>query len=975
MPDFRILYVIVMVIILRPMKIFKKSTLFVSATLASLFTLAGSAAAQIAAHDDAAAYNGSTWTNNANQGFGFTPWTLLNVNVGGGFSGFYIGNPGNIGTSGNSFGMYANSGSSNVAAAFRGFSAPLTTNQVFKIKWETYGIGFSTASRGGFSLRNGNAATTTDDVGTGSRFDFYYLGNSGVNSFLVQDGTGVTAVGVPFTSAGLSLEFTLHADDTYRFVIKDASGSTILGTVDGQALAGSGTIDSVAMYAANTGGDQNFNSLEISSTSLVPPAIANIQPTNGAVFVDPSTNNISFEVDSVFSTVSSNNTSLFLNGVKQTNLVFNTTGITNQLFVTNTTALARDTVYNGQIIAADANGNRITNNFTFNTWVTNLFFIEAEDYNYNAGSFIPNPFPNVYGSIIANATNGIDVFKPFPIDGGTNAYRPQDFGLVDLDAPPVSADVDHNDYALNTYSDYNLSFVQFGEWENYTRGLSNVTYDVYARMASLSGNPTMELDRIATPKATGSNQPLAALGTFVCPANTGGSQGYTFVPLKDFFSNPVSIRFPGTNTFRSTRIGGSYNFNYLLFVPNTNNATLTPYISAGFPFPGATAGPETIISFTIANRQTAVNPATIQLLLNSNSVTSGITLSNTAAGTVVSYIPPAFLASNSTNTLTAIFTDNGGTPVTVTNNWQFTVSNPQIISLPGTNAQPVAAGTTPGFAIHIVKAVDTAPDYDFPTTLARAEAQLTGSIIDTNTTQPYPNLAVDGGGTNFFADTGTINFDITGAPSGSYTFPTKAAFPYVPAGGTNNFIAMAAEAYLQLAPGSYNFLVRSDDGFQLSSGITTKDTNIIVGAFDGGRGNDNPTTMYVNVLTNGLYPIRLLYLQAKFGGSVEFYSLNRAQGNKPILINDPSDPNSIKAFQGVISSATPVNLFNAARSGTTASFSFLTQSGRTHFVEYKSSLASGPWTPLITITGNGSVTNVSDINATNTTRFYRVGTQ
>src|SRR3954449_11115938 len=100
------------------MKILNRSLSLIIVALSLAFTLARPASAQIVAKDDAAAYTGATWTNNSNLGFGFTPWTLLNTNSGPGFSGFYIGNPGGIGTGGNSFGMYANGGTSNAAVAF-----------------------------------------------------------------------------------------------------------------------------------------------------------------------------------------------------------------------------------------------------------------------------------------------------------------------------------------------------------------------------------------------------------------------------------------------------------------------------------------------------------------------------------------------------------------------------------------------------------------------------------------------------------------------------------------------------------------------------------------------------------------------------------------------------------------------------------------------------------------------------------------
>jgi hypothetical protein len=962
-----------------------KTPLRITALLTSvLLAIAGTASAQIYAFDSGTNYT-SGWNNGNNFGFGFNAWTLANANVGGGFSGFYIGNPITAPT-GNSFGMYANSGSSNAAVAFRGFTNSLATNQVFKFIWANHGIGNTSANRGGISLRHGNF---TDDFDDGSRFDFYYIGG-GQNSFVFEDGSGVTATGITFQQGPLEVEITLETNDTYRLVVKDITGSTILYSIDGQPLdsglganpaPGNSTIDSFSCYALNTGGDQNFNDFQLTSTSLIPPTVANVQPADGSIFVDPTQTNVTFEVDSAFSTVSLSGVSLLLNGVAQSGLQANTASPTNQLLVTNTATLLPDVNYNATIIAADANGNRVTNSFTFNTWVTNLFFIEAEDYNYSMGGYIPDPTPNSFGiqsGMPLLGTNGVDYFKPDPAvadaAGATNLYRPGD--LVDLDAPPISADVDHDGFAANMYVDYNLSFVQVGEWENYTRKFTNATqYAVYARIANFSGgSATVELDQDAATTATTTNQPRAALGTFVAQ-QTSGAQSYEFVPLSDFFSSNVLVRFSSTSptTLRSAALSSSYNLNYLIFVPVTNTATLKPYISSGFPFPSANAGIETTISFVIANRQTAVNPATIKLLLNSNDVTSGITLSNNAAGATVTYIPPSLLTPNSTNTITAIYSDNGGTVATFTNTWQFTTANATVLTLPPADAQPSGSFTIPGFGIHIVKAPDDSPSSDFSNTIASAELQLAG-LLTNGLGVPYPNTATNANGSNFYAESNTINYDITGGPTGSFTFPTKSPFPYVPASGTNNWIAMEAEFYAQLGVGQYIIQVRSDDGFRLTCGPTPTDTNFVVGQFDGGRGNGTPTTMYVNVTTAGLYPMRLLYYQGMFGGNVEFYSLNRASGNTPILINDTNSVSSLRAFQAA-PAGSPVTILNLAHSGATTTFSFLTQSGHNYVVQYKVNLTDPTWLLLTNVTGNGATANIVDPGAGGTSRFYHVQTQ
>src|SRR6185436_6800745 len=88
----------------------------------------------------------------------------------------------------------------------------------------------------------------------------------------------------------------------------------------------------------------------------------------------------------------------------------------------------------------------------------------------------------------------------------------------------------------------------------------------------------------------------------------------------------------------------------------------------------------------------------------------------------------------------------------------------------------------------------------------------------------------------------TINYDINATASGNSTFNFKTNFPYVSASGTNNFISLEANMYVQLAAGVHTFVVRSDDGFRVTAGDTPANTNLVLGEFNTGRGDDTPST-------------------------------------------------------------------------------------------------------------------------------------
>jgi hypothetical protein len=520
-----------------------------------------------------------------------------------------------------------------------------------------------------------------------------------------------------------------------------------------------------------------------------------------------------------------------------------------------------------------------------------------------------------------------------------------------------------------------LSYVQNGEWLNYTRRTSNVTYNVYARMTGGGNQPVMLLERLANPTALTSNQPLAALGTFVATNTSDIVSNFTFVPLKDFFSSNVLVRFSTssltTNTFRLSRIGDGYNFDYLIFVPSTDASTMRPYLATGFPFPNvANVSPDQKITVTIANRQTTVTTSSIQLFVNSVNVTGGITTSSNAAGTTVSYTPTAYYPPGSNSTVSIVFTDSGS--VTQTNNWQFSVAN--VPTIPASFAL-ATVGANRGFNLHIAKAPNEAPTSQFPPSSARAEAHLANLIINTNTGLPWTNEAGGPLGNGRYAETNVINYNQVIEFGSAGTFGNDALLPYIPptldgsyTNDPNNF-SLESIAYAQLSPGIYRWAVRSDDGFRLTFGTGTNPTNLLVGSFEGGRSDATPSEFEFIIQTNGLYPFRLLYYEGTGFANVELYSINRTTG-VPALINDLTNGAAIVTYREV-----PVVLLNPAHSGNTSTFSFITQAGRTHTVEYKNALTNGPWQTLTVVNGTGATTNITDATANLASRFYRVSTQ
>ncbi|MBA4149067.1 MAG: hypothetical protein H0X66_13210 [Verrucomicrobia bacterium] len=108
------------------------------------------------------------------------------------------------------------------------------------------------------------------------------------------------------------------------------------------------------------------------------------------------------------------------------------------------------------------------------------------------------------------------------------------------------------------------------------------------------------------------------------------------------------------------------------------------------------------------------------------------------------------------------------------------------------------------------------------------------------------------------------------------------------------------------------------------------------------------------------------------------------------LLNFPGWVDDARVYSGVLDAAaldvvrlenlpssgpTAVLITNPNRSGTTVTFSFESETGRTHTPEYKNTLDDVAWVTLTPIVGDGTTKVVTDAAAVPATRFYRVVTQ
>lgn len=216
-------------------------------------------------------------------------------------------------------------------------------------------------------------------------------------------------------------------------------------------------------------------------------------------------------------------------------------------------------------------------------------------------------------------------------------------------------------------------------------------------------------------------------------------------------------------------------------------------------------------------------------------------------------------------------------------------------------ALPVSAGvaSAPGFNVRVAQANKASGN--LPNTIARAEAQIAGVLIDPKTGQPYANdidrvaFAFDANG--IYAEPATIAYEQGGsAPNG--------AIPGIPGVElhTDN-IALETFTWLKLDAGTYTMVVNSDDGFRVSAGLDARDqlNSVVLGEYDGGRGASDSAFKFT-VSKAGLYSFRLLYFEGGGGANVSWFTASNDDATVQTLINDAG---GVQAFRQVTAPVQP----------------------------------------------------------------------
>jgi hypothetical protein len=315
-------------------------------------------------------------------------------------------------------------------------------------------------------------------------------------------------------------------------------------------------------------------------------------------------------------------------------------------------------------------------------------------------------------------------------------------------------------------------------------------------------------------------------------------------------------------------------------------------------------------SASITNGATTVVASSIQLKLNDVPVSPPPTISTDGVYTNVAYPSQTGLLNSGAYRYTLTYSDNLG--AFYTNEVEFDVAT--YITLPPNYASPPGSGSHPGFTWRSVAARFDTPPLD--SSVARAIAQLNGTLIDPATGTPYTNFATIGTNADGSFDIdGVVNFDDNFLSEGD--FPGDTPFPGLDA-GPYDWFSCEGLFFLELPAGFYRLGVNSDDGFEFNA-LPPKGTlgsPIVLGVFDGGR-SASDTFFDFLVQSGGVYAFQLIYFEDTGRASCELFSVRLPSGVE-ILVNDLTNVNAIKSFRVV-----PPRITNIARSGSNVSIDWV----------------------------------------------------
>lgn len=666
--------------------------------------------------------------------------------------------------------------------------------------------------------------------------------------------------------------------------------------------------------AGSQGGAVYFDDAVLDQiTGPLPPMISGLSPVN-MIYYAPS-NGITFTASSPSGTTISNSA---------IRVVVNGQDVSGELTISGTDSdktvgyfnLQSNTVYNASIEITDVFGFTATANTYFETtWVgvpPIVFLWEAEDFDFGGGQYINNP------ELCSTNGNPNCYFGKVGVEGvdefstnsdGEHIYRPDD-----PMATTGSGDFLRKELVDAGRTDYKVGWFPGGEWVNYTRDWPTGTFWVMARLANGGGSGTLTFSRVSADGST------TDLGTFTLESGRGWTT-YDSIFLRDTNGNIANVTFGGKQTYRATTAG---NVDMGLFMLVAAQADL-PAVSGLFPTGTRPFEATNTLSFNVTSQGGSISPENIRLLLNGQDVSGNLQITGTASDRQVTYPQ---LAPNTMYTSVLTVTNDSASGVAVTN--QFDTFNESNLIIQAEdfdydagkfidNPEPEAYLPLP----------DAVPEVDFHHVQTTGERYFYRGIgIPNEITSDYKLQAfVEGGNTDY--NLGWFN-------DGEW------------ANYTRIFPVGQYHVYGRFA-GSGNFTVNLN---RVVSGVgTTNQATERLGRFTA-TARDWQIWDWVPLTDTGSSEPAILSLS----------------GTNTLRLTTTGNAN-VNYFMFVPIIGIP---FSAERAGDNIALSFPTQPGTTYRVMYRNDLASGDWTLLTTVDGDGSEKTVTDPLSAANTRFYQL---
>lgn len=665
--------------------------------------------------------------------------------------------------------------------------------------------------------------------------------------------------------------------------------------------------------AGQQGGSAHFDDAVLDQVSgPIPPVISSVLPLN-MIFVNPS-DGITFNVSSPSGfTINNSAIQLVVNGVDVSSSLVITGSSSNKNVAYH--GLQSNLTYTASIAVTDAfDFTASANTYFETTWVgiePVAYLWEAEDFDFNGGMYINNPeFCTTNGNPNCYFGKvGVEGVDEHSVAvGGSRLYRPDD-----AMATGVAGDYLRKNLFVAGRLDYKIDPFIGSEWVNYTRDWPHSTNWVIGRLATGEGLAgTLTLSKVNPDTST------TDLGAFTITSGRGWST-FDNVYLKDTNGFLVNVILNGKETLRVTS-GGNLLPNFFMLVPAIVDL---PRLSDLYPSGQRPFEHTNTLSFTVTTEGATFPAGGIKVNLNGSDVTSALVITGSASSNHVVY---AGLLPNAIHTAIITVTNSLGNGISMTNRFDtFSQENYMVEAedFDFDGGQYVASWYPEAY---LGLGATTNIDFQHSPFQDEAFAYRSAGIPEDKTHDSLRDV---------FINVGAFDYDLTWFGNGDWANYTR----IYPAG-----IFYVYGRFSGL--GGYSMYLD-----QVISGAgTTSQTTTRLGRWGiVGRGyniydwvplTDEGLAAPVLVKLNGLSTLRIA-----------------TTGN--------SNPNYF-----MLVPASGINL-TAGRSGNNVIISFPTQAGVIYRVFYRDNLATGNWSLLTTVLGDGTVKSASD-PATSAGRFYKV---